>query len=456
MPYNEAMTYEQKCRRVLAQFHASSGVIGLNKKTSNLFRDRREGKKQRLDVRGFNQVIKIDTDRKTITAEGMTTFEDLTDAALNHGLLPLVVPELKTITIGGAVSGMAIESSSFRYGLVHESVLEMDILTPKGKIVTATPANEYKDLFFGLPNSYGTLGYVLKLTVKAREAQPFVRLEHLKFRSAAGYFAELEKIAVSGNYNSKKISFVDGMAVSKDEMYITVGTETQTAPYVSDYTHMKQYYRSISERTEDYLTMHDYIWRWDTDWFWCSKNVFADKPLVRRVLGKKRLRSSVYMKLVQFEKRYRVVQRLQKITRTSVLVEEVIQDIEVPIDRAEAFLASFQHEVGISPLWVCPTHTPSDGWPYPLYPMKPGTLYVNFGFWDVIPARGNPDDAYYNKWVERTVEDLGGMKSLYSSSYYPRPKFDRLYGGTAYAKLKKKYDPKGRFKNLYAKCVKNG
>ena len=42
--------------------------------------------------------------------------------------MPLVVPQLKTITLGGAVTGLGIESTSFRHGLPHESVREMDVL----------------------------------------------------------------------------------------------------------------------------------------------------------------------------------------------------------------------------------------------------------------------------------------------------------------------------------------
>ena len=66
----------------------------------------------------------------------MCTYEDLVDATLPHGLMPLVVPQLRTITLGGAVTGLGIESTSFRNGLPHESVLEMDVLTGAGEIVT--------------------------------------------------------------------------------------------------------------------------------------------------------------------------------------------------------------------------------------------------------------------------------------------------------------------------------
>ena len=93
----------------------------------------------------------------------MTTYEHLVDATLAHGLMPLVVPQLKTITLGGAVTGLGIESTSFRHGLPHESVREMDVLTADGEVITVTPDGEHADLFRGFPNSYGTLGYALRL-----------------------------------------------------------------------------------------------------------------------------------------------------------------------------------------------------------------------------------------------------------------------------------------------------
>ena len=53
--------------------------------------------------------------------------------------MPAVVPQLKTITLGGAVAGVGIESSSYRHGLVHDTVLELDVLLGDGRVVTCTP-----------------------------------------------------------------------------------------------------------------------------------------------------------------------------------------------------------------------------------------------------------------------------------------------------------------------------
>jgi FAD/FMN-containing dehydrogenase len=55
--------------------------------------------------------------------------------------------------------------------------------------------------------------------------------------------------------------------------------------------------------------------------------------------------------------------------------------------------------------------------------------------------------------IEEKVVALGGIKSLYSESYFPEAEFRRLYGGEAYSALKRKYDPRNVFPTLYAKCV---
>ncbi len=112
--------------------------VRLAKKTSNLFRFRAE-QSGGLEVGRFDRVLSVDPVGRTAQVQGMTTYENLVDATLAHGLMPLVVPQLKTITIGGAVAGLGIESTSFRNGLPHESVRELEILTGDGEVVIAKP-----------------------------------------------------------------------------------------------------------------------------------------------------------------------------------------------------------------------------------------------------------------------------------------------------------------------------
>ncbi len=175
----------------------------------------------------------------------MTTYQDLADATLRHGLMPLVVPQLKTITLGGAVSGLGIESSSLRNGLPHESVTAMDILTGDGRVVTAARGGEHDLLYRGFPNSYGTLGYALALTIELEPVQPYVHLRHFRFGSAADCMAAVEQIAADRAYLGHRADFVDGTFFAPDEMYLTVAAFSEVAPWLSDYTRQRIYYQSI-------------------------------------------------------------------------------------------------------------------------------------------------------------------------------------------------------------------
>ena len=415
----------------------------LAKRTSNLFRYREHGPRVPLDLAAFTNVL--DVGDGWVETEGLVTYERLADATLARGAMPCVVPQLKSITIGGAVAGIGIEASSFRYGLVHETVLELEVLTGDGRVVVATADNEHRDLFHGFPNSYGTLGYALRVKARTVPVKRFVHLAHLHYDDPTRFFAQLSAVCAS------PVDFVEGVVFGPGELVITTGHFVDEAPYTSDYTFERVYFRSLRVRDEDYLTARDYLWRWDTDWFWCSKNIGAQNPLVRRLLGRERLNSVFYAQIMRWNARVGVTRALDRVAGRHP--ESVIQDVDIPIERAEEFLRFLLVEIGILPIWVCPFRAFDRTAHWMLYPTDAAQLYINFGFWDVVRAGAKHAPGHFNRLVERKVADLGGTKSLYSDSYYTRAEFDATFGGAAYAALKARYDPHGRLKGLYEKCV---
>jgi FAD/FMN-containing dehydrogenase len=426
--------------------------VRLAKPTSNLFRFREPTGAPGLDVSRFGSVLSVDPETATAEVGGMTTYENLVRATLPHGLMPLVVPQLKTITLGGAVAGLGIESSSFRNGLPHESVVEAEILTGDGRVVVARADNEHADLFRGFPNSYGTLGYSLRLRIELERVHPYVRLRHVRFDTAAECATALAEISQVHSFEGAKVDFIDGTVFSADRSYLTLASFVDNAPYLSDYTGQRIFYRSVGERAEDYLSVHDYLWRWDTDWFWCSQALGAQNPVVRRFWPKKYLRSDIYRRLVALDRRHHLSDRVYRLTGNAAR-EPVIQDVEVPVGRLAEFLEFFHTEIGISPVWLCPLGLRSDT-AWPLYPLEPDTLYVNVGFWSTVALKPGEPDGTYNRLIEDKVTELGGHKSLYSTSFYSEEEFSRLYNGDAYRGLKKEYDPDGRLPDLYTKCVR--
>jgi len=444
-------TYTEKKERLRADLAAHGGAraVGLGKRTSNLFRDRASKPRPRIDLASFDDVIRIDAAAGVVEAEGMTPYVALADATLAQGAMPAVVPQLKSITLGGAVAGVGIEASSFRYGLVHDTVIALDVLTADGRIFHCTPDNDHRDLFFGFPNSYGTLGYALSVAAKLVPVKRYVHLEHIRHCDPAACFAEMARHCAEGH-----LDFLDGTVFAPDEMYLTLGRFVDDAPWTSDYTFERIYYRSIREREDDYLTTHDYLWRWDTDWFWCSKNVHAQHSLVRRLLGRKRLNSITYQKIMRWNARWGVTRTLDRLRGRNA--EAVIQDVDIPLDRAAEFLAFLHREIGILPVWLCPIRQPDPARRFPLYPLQPRTVYVNFGFWDVVNNDEPRPPGFLNRRIECKVAELSGIKSLYSDSFYTEDEFWSIHDGTAYRALKARYDPAGSLPDLYAKCVRGG
>ncbi len=433
--------------------------VRLAKRTSNLFRPRDVVSTPGLDVGAFDGVLHVDPVTRTAEVLGMTTYEHLVDATLPYGLMPMCVPQLRTITLGGAVTGLGIESASFRNGTPHESVLEMDILTGGGEILTVTGADDdpHRDLFFGFPNSYGSLGYALRLKIELEPTHPFVLLRHVRFTTAGAMAEAMARISADREFEGRQVDFLDGTVFAPDEQYLTVGTMVDELPAgvtPSDYTGMGIYYRSIQAHPIDALTIHDYLWRWDTDWFWCSRAFGAQKPAIRRLWPKSRLRSDVYWKLVALERRHDLSNRVAR-RRGRPVREAVVQDIEVPVDRLVEFLDFFHREVGIEPVWVCPLRQRDPGAHWPLYEFDPDVLYVNVGFWSTVPLPDGvePDEGRVNRRIEQVVTELDGRKSLYSTAFYDRETFGRIYGGDEYDRLKEVYDPEGRLRGLYEKVV---
>jgi FAD/FMN-containing dehydrogenase len=431
--------------------------VRLAKQTTNLFRPRTATRAPGLDVSGLDGVLSVDPGARTAEVQGMCTYERLVAATLPYGLMPLVVPQLRTITLGGAVTGLGIESTSFRHGLPHESVIEMDVLTGAGEIVTARPDGEHAELFVAFPNSLGSLGYATRLRIELAPVRRFVATRNIRFTDLDDLVAAIDEVMTTGAYDGQPVDAMDGVMFRLDEAYLVLGTFTDHAPEVSDYTGQAIYYRSLRQRSRDALTIYGYLWRWDTDWFWCSRAFGAQHPLIRRLWPARYRRSDVYHRLVRLDHRYRVMARLDRLLGRPPR-ERVVQDVEIELSGVADFLRWFVKHVPMSPVWLCPLRLREPAGPgsarvWPLYPLQPGRSYVNVGFWGTVPIRPGAADGDVNRAVEQAVLAAGGHKSLYSDAYYDRETFDRLYGGEVYRSVKDRYDPDHRLTGLYEKAV---
>lgn len=444
MAIDRRPTYHKQMQRLAAELAGNDKPIRVKKRTiSNLFRyDGRDKKDRReVDLRNFNKPLHINVKQKTLEVQGLTTFEQIVDFTLPFGLVPLITPELKRITVGGAIVGIGIETNSYKFGFVHDSLIEADVLLPDGRIITCSATNEHKDLFHALGNSYGTLGYILRAKIKLRSAKKFVKLVTVKPKNTRELVSLMKKASTDSS-----VDYMESMIYSKKELYFTTAYDTNGAKNVTSIYGQTVFYREISKPGTIYLTTKDYLFRYDPEWFWAIPETKAYATF--RQVAPRRMRSSA------FYARYLALQEKFGTAKQDERLEKLIQDWEVPWKHAKALLDFALDNLSLDgkPLMSAPTKTLHDN---TLYPMPKNTLYLNLGSYNFVERKPEHAPYHHTQIMDEFTFKHDGIKMLYSSTFLDEKAFNKRYGGAEYKKLKKRYDPKGLAPTLYQKAVQS-
>jgi len=396
-------------------------------------------KRPKVSIKGFNNILEIDDKNKTCAAEPGVTFSALVKETLKHGLIPRTVPELKTITIGGAVSGCSVESMSYKYGGFHDSCLEYEIVTGKGDVITATP-NDKPDIFNMIHGSYGTLGVITKMKFKLIPAKPFVKMEYVTFGGFDSFWSFLKDRCLA-----KDNDFVDAIIHSREKFTVCLGNMVDTAPYTSNYTWLNIFYKSTRNKKEDYLSIYDYFFRYDTECHWLSRTVpLLENKLTRLLVGKFVLGST---NLIKWSKR---LAPLMKIKRRP----EVVVDVFIPSGRFKEFFDWYRSDYSFYPLWIVPYAAP-DIYPWidPDYAKKMGgSFFIDCA---VYGKKNNDQNIDYSEVLEKKTIELNGIKTLISRNHFDKGTFWKVYNKKKFDEVKKTTDPTNLFSDTYTKLVLN-
>ena len=428
--------HQRKVERIAAQLRArrSARPISLRKRAVShqvpKARDLKYSDDQ-LDVSDLNAVLRIDPVRRICVAESGVTFVDLVAATMKHGLVPLVVPELKTITVGGAVSGCSLESMSFQCGGFHDTCLEYEVVTARGDLLTCTADNQHRLIFQMMHGAFGTVGVLTRLTFKLVPAAPYVKIVYERYRTLQDY-----QDAISRHHERRDIDFMDGMIHSMTDYVLCTARFVHEAPYLNRYDWMKVYYQSTKERTEDYLKTPDYFFRYDHG----VTNVHP-KSLIGRFLFGRFMGSAQLLRLAE------KLHWLLPSQRPTVTL-----DVFLPFSKAGAFLDWYSKEFGFFPLWCVPYKRVRDyEWlSKRFYEGNDDQLFLDFAIYGL---KQEGDKNYY-KMIEDKLLELGGMKTLISHNYYSEQDFWRTWNKDNYDRVKAITDPDNIFRDLYSKTCR--
>jgi decaprenylphospho-beta-D-ribofuranose 2-oxidase len=127
-----------------------------------------------LDMTAMNQVISIDRERGSITAQAGATIAQMMTSLAPHKLTLPVVPGTRHVTLAGAVASDIHGKNHHRDGGLARHVTALSLCTPTGACLEISPEVN-SELFYATLGGMGLTGVVVQATLRAEPlAAPWV------------------------------------------------------------------------------------------------------------------------------------------------------------------------------------------------------------------------------------------------------------------------------------------
>jgi len=428
----------------------------------------------KLPLGSLKRILKIDTKKRAATVEPGVTMEQLVAATLEHGLVPAVVPEFKSITVGGAVNGAALESSSHIHGQFNDICLAYEVLLGDGVVIYATP-EENSDLFYGIAGSYGTFGVLLSVEIALVPAPGWVLLHYHRFdapEKAVAFMGERSRAAEPPEY-LEAVVFEKNLVVVIEGRPIAEAKIPKEAPRLSlsrpwsvwYYQHLLA--RSKSALFREALPLRDYLFRHDRNAFWmggyalnpallflyileltCGCPEWLHKKLLPKKVDCRKKAGSLFRALFGWMMGSKQLYRFMHHGTEKWFAENFcIQDYYLPEGRTAEFVRHVLKEFGISPVWLCPMRPTKKPQLFSPHRSGEGGLLFDVGVYGMAKKQ------HAARELDKLTPLLGGKKMLYSYSYYTPEEFWRIYPREEYRALRQKYFAEKTFPDITNKVL---
>jgi len=392
-------------------------------------------------------ILEIDADKKTVRCEPLVSMGQLTATLDSLGWTIPIVPELDDLTVGGLVMGTGIETSSHIYGLFQHICKSFELVLADGSVVTCSPENN-PDLFYSVPWSYGTLGFLVSVEIQIIPSKRFVKLDYQPVYSLDQMIEKFEKEVERVDAED----FVECLVFSKDRAVVMTGKMVDSC-HPGQLNHIGRWFKpwffkhvesflNSGPRTE-YIPLRDYYHRHSRSIFWEIQDIipFGNNPVFRYLLGWLVPPKVSLLKLTQGK-------TLKRLYET----KHMIQDMLVPIADLKSSIELFHSEVEIYPIWLCPFKLSPDQGMLKTNGEKP-EMFVDIGVYGV-PKNERFDVVKTTRKIEDFVRKVNGFQMMYADSYMTKDEFRQMFDHTLYDKMRKKLNCDGSFPEVYDKVNK--
>jgi delta24-sterol reductase len=357
-----------------------------------------------------------------------------------------VVPELEDITVGGAIMGSGVETSSHKFGLFQHTCLTYDVVLSDGSLVKCSK-DEYPDLFYSIPWSYGTLGFLVAVEIPIIPAGRFVRVEYHPCHTQEQLVETFtHQIKVEDN------DFVEGLVYKKSSGVIMTGQMTNTADPLKlneigkwhkpwFFKHVERYLKK--DHGVEYFPIRDYYHRHSRSFFWMMQDIvpFGNHWLFRLLLGWTMPPKVSLLKLTQTEAITRVYDRHMYLT-----------DMLLPLSQLQQTMDMAHNTIRIYPQWLCAFKLPKvPGFIHPTGDRD--EMFVDYGLY------GRPNVPGYDckkngREMESYLRSIRGFQMLYPDCYMTREEFRQMFDHSLYDTVRRQFHCDKAFPEVYEKICK--
>lgn len=133
------------------------------------------------------------TSRAAIDAQPGALWGEVAIATLANGLIPPVMVDAMMLSVGGTLSVGGIGETSYRFGAQVDNVLELDVVTGRGELLTCSPRRN-SELFHMTLAGLGQCAIIVRARVRLIEAPTSVVMHTLHYDDLGTFLADQKRL----------------------------------------------------------------------------------------------------------------------------------------------------------------------------------------------------------------------------------------------------------------------
>ena len=374
-----------------------------------------------IDMKLLNKVV-YDPDTQTVTAYAGCIWYDIITYLARYGRTVAEMQSYYNFSVGGSIA-VNCHGRGMHYGCIADTIISMRVMTVDGNIHTCS-SSENMELFSGIIGGYGILGIILEATLQT------VVNDKVELQVTVASSDESSAILTDIVKDSDNTVFFNGN--------IYPGRSHEIICY--------KWRKSSRNLTEDTL-------------YQPMRSMYWGHMILEQIA-----RRTTFLKVARAYLEPAIDSQINKVVYRSYAIAEdanklkvlskhpsttILQEYFVPVDKLQVFLDTFILELaGMNVLNVSLRYVKScDNVLLNYAPTDMASIVLYMNIWNNELALEN-----LQEWTEKQIDfviSLGGKYYLpYLLVYRPGQVMKMYPGWNEFMKLKERYDPMSRLRNM--------